>query len=141
MQSEVDGIRAWRHYRKGGDSQISLGSAVLEVPRDLYARKTRSMAEVSKLSHAGGYIVGYVDRVPVEDLSLSESMPLLCHAIVQGLDRVMLRTCALLLSTICMLRNKDVDLDQLCSALRDMLVFIPGGGREDVLAMHGEALD
>jgi hypothetical protein len=40
-----------------------------------------------------------------------------------------------------MLESRDVGLDEMCSALRNVAIFIPGGGSGEVHAVRGEGPD
>jgi hypothetical protein len=111
---------------------------------ELHARKPKLKADLANLSQGGGSVVDFNDRVKelrdqFEELEMSESLPRLCRNFIRGLDREALQTCGPMLSA--MLLNKDVGLDELCSALRGMASFIPGGGHGEVRAARGEGPD
>ena len=112
-----------------------------EYMGDLHARKPKLMGDLHSLVQGSLSVIQYIDqarelRDQFEDLQLEASLPLLCHKFIQGLNREVLQTCGPILSN--MLRKEGVTLDDICSSLRDMMCFIPGGGEARVHPVKGK---
>jgi hypothetical protein len=106
----------------------------------LHARRPRLMAELNALEQGRSSLMEYIDRAKgmreqFEELGMEASLALLCQKFIQGLRSNIQQACGAMVST--MLRADNVDLDDICSALRDMVSFIPGGGEAHVHATRG----